>query len=91
MKILPIFAVLKKWELSSAGSEHLPYKQRVTGSNPVVPTKSRIFRDFFMTFGYFIWELSSPCSEHSVYDRGRHWFETSSFRIEIQELIVLKL
>ncbi len=28
----------KKWELSSAGSEHLPYKQRVTGSNPVAPT-----------------------------------------------------
>jgi hypothetical protein len=25
-------------ELSSAGSEHLPYKQRVTGSNPVAPT-----------------------------------------------------
>ncbi|MCW3076555.1 MAG: hypothetical protein JWO32_1164 [Bacteroidetes bacterium] len=29
---------LIKRELSSAGSEHLPYKQRVTGSNPVVPT-----------------------------------------------------
>ncbi len=28
-------------ELSSAGSEHLPYKQRVTGSNPVVPTQQR--------------------------------------------------
>ena len=26
-------------EHSSAGSEHLPYKQRVTGSNPVAPTK----------------------------------------------------
>ena len=26
-------------EFSSAGSEHLPYKQRVTGSNPVTPTK----------------------------------------------------
>jgi hypothetical protein len=26
-------------ELSSAGSEHLPYKQRVTGSNPVAPTE----------------------------------------------------
>ncbi len=26
-------------ELSSAGSEHLPYKQRVTGSNPVAPTQ----------------------------------------------------
>ena len=25
-------------EFSSAGSEHLPYKQRVTGSNPVTPT-----------------------------------------------------
>jgi hypothetical protein len=26
--------------VSSVGSEHLPYKQRVTGSNPVLPTKS---------------------------------------------------
>ena len=34
-----IFAVPKRWEHSSAGSEHLPYKQRVTGSNPVAPTK----------------------------------------------------
>jgi hypothetical protein len=35
-----IFASLKESRgLSSAGSEHLPYKQRVTGSNPVAPTK----------------------------------------------------
>ena len=27
--------------LSSVGSEHLPYKQGVTGSNPVGPTSSR--------------------------------------------------
>ncbi len=26
-------------EYSSAGSEHLPYKQRVLGSNPCTPTK----------------------------------------------------
>ena len=26
-------------EISSAGSEHLPYKQGVTGSNPVSPTQ----------------------------------------------------
>ena len=26
-------------ELSSAGSEHLPYKQRVGGSNPSAPTE----------------------------------------------------
>ena len=28
-------------ELSSAGSEHLPYKQRVGGSNPSAPTKTK--------------------------------------------------
>ena len=28
----------KIWEHSSAGLEHLPYKQGVTGSNPVAPT-----------------------------------------------------
>ena len=28
-----------KWELSSVGSEHLPYKQGVAGSNPTVPTQ----------------------------------------------------
>ena len=34
------FAVpsLNKREFSSAGSEHLPYKQRVGGSNPSTPT-----------------------------------------------------
>jgi hypothetical protein len=35
----PIFAFQKR-EFSSAGSEHLPYKQRVTGSNPVTPTEA---------------------------------------------------
>ena len=43
------FADLKKhlifalpiWEISSAGSEHLPYKQGVTGSNPVSPTTNK--------------------------------------------------
>ena len=37
----PIFAVPNKKPargISSAGSEHLPYKQRVTGSNPVFLT-----------------------------------------------------
>ena len=33
-----IYICSRNWELSSAGSEHLPYKQGVTGSNPVVPT-----------------------------------------------------
>ena len=32
-------AFQRKWALSSAGSELLPYKQRVGGSNPSAPTK----------------------------------------------------
>jgi hypothetical protein len=37
----------KKREHSSVGLEHLPYKQRVTGSTPVAPTsKSRIYNFF---------------------------------------------
>src|SRR5690606_37626972 len=38
-------------EISSAGSEHLPYKQGVTGSNPVSPTHKKVLftqkKDFF--------------------------------------------
>ncbi len=30
----------KPWAFSSAGLEHLPYKQRVGGSNPSTPTKN---------------------------------------------------
>ena len=33
----------KKRALSSAGLEHLPYKQRVGGSNPSAPTKKESF------------------------------------------------
>ncbi len=36
--------------LSSAGSEHLPYKQGVTGSNPVSPTKSLTLLRLFFIF-----------------------------------------
>ena len=32
---------LNNREHSSAGSEHLPYKQRVRGSNPFAPTKKQ--------------------------------------------------
>ena len=42
VKVL-IFAPLlqRARAFSSAGSEHLPYKQRVGGSNPSTPTKKR--------------------------------------------------
>ena len=32
---------IKQRAFSSAGSEHLPYKQRVGGSNPSTPTKPK--------------------------------------------------
>ena len=41
MKILQSQAIFLKREFSSAGSEHLPYKQRVGGSNPSTPTDYR--------------------------------------------------
>ena len=34
------------WALSSAGSERLPYKQRVGGSNPSAPTKKAKSKGF---------------------------------------------
>ena len=48
----PIFAV-PKGEISSAGSEHLPYKQGVTGSNPVSPTNPE------RNFGIFLFKAFS--------------------------------
>ena len=41
-KELPLQSQAILRELSSAGSERLPYKQRVGGSNPSAPTKSKI-------------------------------------------------
>ena len=37
-----IFEIAGTRELSSAGSEHLPYKQRVIGSNPIAPTTKEL-------------------------------------------------
>jgi hypothetical protein len=42
-----------KRELSSAGSEHLPYKQRVGGSNPSAPTERQPLTKSFVS-GFFI-------------------------------------
>ena len=51
IKNLLIFAPPKRFyrEHSSAGSEHLPYKQRVRGSNPFAPTKHEAI-DFSIAF-----------------------------------------
>ena len=46
----PIFALFQKREFSSAGLEHLPYKQRVGGSIPSTPTKKPQFFEAFLFF-----------------------------------------
>ena len=35
--------IANKREISSVGSEHLPYKQRVNGSSPLSPTNTRVY------------------------------------------------
>ena len=39
-----------KGQLSSVGSERLPYKQRVGGSNPSAPTNQKAVRDACRTY-----------------------------------------
>ena len=39
---IPLQRFKQERALSSAGSEHLPYKQRVGGSNPSAPTTPKI-------------------------------------------------
>ena len=56
-----IFAVpLKNREHSSAGSEHLPYKQRVTGSNPVAPTKPSESPRVFTLCTFYTFYIARP-------------------------------
>ena len=44
--ITKIFIFAYSRAISSVGSEHLPYKQGVTGSNPVSPTKTEHHNGF---------------------------------------------
>ena len=49
--VLYLHSQKKKRAFSSAGSEHLPYKQRVGGSNPSTPTsKSRTYKKMWVLF-----------------------------------------
>ena len=52
-------------EHSSAGSEHLPYKQGVIGSNPIVPTeKPQTMWLFSCTYGKYIYNDIILCLIH---------------------------
>jgi 2,3,4,5-tetrahydropyridine-2,6-dicarboxylate N-succinyltransferase len=73
---LLIFAVLSR-KHSSAGSEHLPYKQRVRGSNPCASTpKVSEFGDFFT-----LWR---SCLARLYYFRQHKHI---SYQMELQQMI----
>ena len=46
-KMITFAFSINERELSSAGLEHLPYKQGVNGSSPLVPTRKRRSASFF--------------------------------------------
>ena len=65
INVLPLQSLLrtKRRAFSSAGLEHLPYKQRVGGSNPSTPTVSKDFISieiesflFYNSFSYSFWK-----------------------------------
>ena len=47
----------KEREFSSVGSERLPYKQRVGGSNPSTPTKKHMSEAAGISCGFFVFRL----------------------------------
>ena len=58
-----------KWEPSSVGSERLPYKQRVGGSNPSAPTlKIKRLQRFVTSFSLSILKFT-PKFTPSLYTR----------------------
>ena len=77
----------KEGELSSAGSEHLPYKQRVGGSNPSAPTKrSRRESDGFFYSCSCPYSGSSNELSHGVileevrrYRANLHWIDICKY------------
>src|SRR5690606_387927 len=56
--------------ISSVGSEHLPYKQGVTGSNPVSPTTFQTSKRESFFCKYIDRAISSVGSEHLPYKQG---------------------
>ena len=75
--------VQRKRELSSAGSEHLPYKQGVTGSNPVAPTKPQKRGFFYALLIYYLQRESGSllCGRDDGFEKATSRAQTGCFRI----------
>ena len=66
-KICSTFAFPKRGnrELSSVGSERLPYKQRVGGSTPSAPTKKMTIKPSGL-IGHLLFYIQASASLHRV-------------------------
>ena len=91
---------LKYWEFSSVGSEHLPYKQRVGGSNPSTPTlrpKSSVHFDyhpkgrFYQTFNFqtkpFKKAFFMSCHFYILFSKNKNRFYIGATCDELKERV----
>ncbi len=65
---------------SSAGSEHLPYKQRVGGSNPSTPTNENLILVFFGRLAQLVQSICLTSRGSAVRIRQRPLQEFHPFR-----------
>ena len=66
------------WVFSSAGSEHLPYKQRVGGSNPSTPTQSKTDWKSPISFLFFPLHFHKP-NKQKLKVACHDWRATSGY------------
>src|SRR5690606_5242382 len=74
--------------ISSVGSEHLPYKQGVTGSNPVSPTTCKTFLRYSFVCDDIYRAISSVGSEHLLYKQwvtGSNPVSTTTYQTSMRE------
>ena len=65
-------------ELSSVGSERLPYKQRVGGSTPSAPTKKDLFRIPEEVFSMYMSHPNVMASRGASPKRIKHYVSQTS-------------
>ena len=66
----PLYLCIRKQgEYSSVGLEHLPYKQRVIGSNPITPTNKKAITNKWLLFCYII--FTSSQKKYAIFLKNR--------------------
>ena len=69
---------------SSAGSEHLPYKQRVGGSNPSTPTEKERLLSFLFSYIY-LYKTQRLCRNHVLHPPSKELVVTRKHQIRFAD------